>query len=307
MAPPSGGGRRKALFIGINYFGSQNALKGCINDVTNVKQWLLSANPAYQQNMLTLTDDQQDPRMKPTKANIIAGMKWLAMDARPGDHLFFHYSGHGAKQKAAHGEELEDQTLVPLDFQTAGQIIDNDIHGIMLRPLPQGVILTAFVDCCHSGTVFDLPYTYAPSGNLDIVEHDNQAELMKQGINVITKLMSGDKFGALTAGFQAFQAFSSGGTDNQKVEEVKRRDTTRATVLQFSGCMDTQTSADAHIGGQATGALSWALLQVLRTNRNPTLTELLQQTRGLLQGKYQQIPQMSTGYQMNVGQIRFEV
>jgi hypothetical protein len=35
-------GRRKALLIGINYFGTANELRGCINDVHNMVNLLLS-------------------------------------------------------------------------------------------------------------------------------------------------------------------------------------------------------------------------------------------------------------------------
>jgi hypothetical protein len=36
-----GQGRKRALLIGINYFGSPNQLNGCINDVHNIKGFLL--------------------------------------------------------------------------------------------------------------------------------------------------------------------------------------------------------------------------------------------------------------------------
>ena len=35
-------GKRKALFIGINYYGQQGELRGCINDVKNIKNFLTS-------------------------------------------------------------------------------------------------------------------------------------------------------------------------------------------------------------------------------------------------------------------------
>ena len=46
---------------------------------------------------------------------------------RPGDYLFFHYSGHGGQQADKDGDEADgkDETLVPLDYQTAGQITDD--------------------------------------------------------------------------------------------------------------------------------------------------------------------------------------
>lgn len=40
-----------------------------------------------------------------------------------------------------------DETLYPLDHKTAGHIVDNDLHRIMVGPLPQGCRLTAIFDC----------------------------------------------------------------------------------------------------------------------------------------------------------------
>lgn len=86
-------GRRKALLIGINYFGQRGQLRGCINDVRNMSSFL-HQNFGYQRDdMVILTDDQQNPMSQPTKQNILRAMHWLVKDARPNDSLFFHYSG----------------------------------------------------------------------------------------------------------------------------------------------------------------------------------------------------------------------
>lgn len=45
------------------------------------------------EDMVILTDDQQNPMSQPTKQNILRAMHWLVKDARPNDSLFFHYSG----------------------------------------------------------------------------------------------------------------------------------------------------------------------------------------------------------------------
>ena len=34
------------------------------------------------------------------------------------------------------------------------------MHDILVKPLPAGCRLTALFDCCHSGSVLDLPYEY---------------------------------------------------------------------------------------------------------------------------------------------------
>lgn len=86
-------GRRRALLIGINYFGQDGELRGCINDVHNVSKFLVERYGYRREDMIELTDDQSDPRMQPTKDNILRAMQWLVTDARPNDSLFLHYSG----------------------------------------------------------------------------------------------------------------------------------------------------------------------------------------------------------------------
>lgn len=86
-------GRRKALLVGINYFGQRGQLRGCINDVKNMSSFL-NQNFGYQRDdMVILTDDQKNAISQPTKQNILRAMHWLVKDARPNDSLFFHYSG----------------------------------------------------------------------------------------------------------------------------------------------------------------------------------------------------------------------
>ena len=48
-----------------------------------------------EENMLMLTDDQEDPDYLPTAECMIGAMHWLVHDAVPGDSLFIHFSGHG--------------------------------------------------------------------------------------------------------------------------------------------------------------------------------------------------------------------
>ena len=53
-----------------------------------------------------------------------------------------------------------DETLVPVDYDSAGLIRDDDIYATLVTALSQGVTLVSLMDCCHSGTVLDLPYQY---------------------------------------------------------------------------------------------------------------------------------------------------
>lgn len=105
-------------------------------------------------------EEQTDPYKIPTKHNIRMAMYWLLQGCQPGDSLVFHYSGHGAQQRSYSGDEVDgmDETLCPLDFETQGMIVDDEINAALVRPLPHGAKLHALIDACHSGTALDLPF-----------------------------------------------------------------------------------------------------------------------------------------------------
>ncbi|EIN14223.1 peptidase C14 [Punctularia strigosozonata HHB-11173 SS5] len=94
-----------------------------------------------------LTDDRLSNNL-PTKDNIIHSMYWLAQDARPGDSLFFHFSGHGKQIPDLDGDETDgyDEAIVPLDYGQTGYITDDEMFDSMIRHLPQGCRFTAVFD-----------------------------------------------------------------------------------------------------------------------------------------------------------------
>ena len=53
-----------------------------------------------------------------------------------------------------------DETLIPVDFETAGEIRDDDLYKCLVAPMKKGVTVTCVFDCCHSGTVLDLPFRF---------------------------------------------------------------------------------------------------------------------------------------------------
>ncbi|KAF9109930.1 Ca(2+)-dependent cysteine protease [Mortierella sp. AM989] len=162
--------RKKALLIGINYFGDPNQLLGCINDTRDVFGFLNGYFGFRYQDTIMLTDDQVYEDKRPTGANIRYWMKWLVKDAQPQDSLFFHYAGHGGRIKDfsynGKGEHLGDEAdgydeiIYPCDYLRSGIISDDEMYDLMVKDLPTGVQLTALVDACHSGTMLDLPYVY---------------------------------------------------------------------------------------------------------------------------------------------------
>eukprot|EP00879_Flechtneria_rotunda_P001214 GHRR01001361.1.p1 GENE.GHRR01001361.1~~GHRR01001361.1.p1 ORF type:complete len:431 (+),score=130.21 GHRR01001361.1:238-1530(+) len=158
---PQGAGRKKALLIGCCYPGTSSALNGCINDVQCI-EYCLKHRFGYSQpgSIVVLRDDQRHPDYVSTRANILRGIQWLMQDQRPGDSLFFHFSGHGSQQADWTGDELDgqDETILPTDYKRAGMIVDDELNALLVRPLMPGVTLHALIDACHSGTAMDLPY-----------------------------------------------------------------------------------------------------------------------------------------------------
>lgn len=110
--------------------------------------------------------DTNDPERDgmPTDEGIRQGLHWLIDDAQPGDRLFLHYAGHGDQVETEESSESDGQNeaIVPFTpYNTPEKlIIDNELHTILVKPLPAGCTLIALFDCCHSGTMLDLKHDF---------------------------------------------------------------------------------------------------------------------------------------------------
>lgn len=165
----------RAVLVGINYIGTSNALAGCINDVKNVAKFLQEKMGFLSNEITILTDDQaKSSALYPSKANMIAAFKKAVAEiTKAGDVLVVHYSGHGSyqrqsvqKRRAGDEDDGRDEVLCPVDFNTAGFIVDDDLRKMLVDPLPEGAILRVLFDQCHSATALDLRYTYTSGSTL---------------------------------------------------------------------------------------------------------------------------------------------
>jgi hypothetical protein len=160
---------KRALLVGINYVGTASELHGCINDVMNMKEMLIKQY-GYQEANITLMTDSTET--KPTRKNILTELlKLIVSGAKT---MFFHYSGHGASIRDTNGDEKDgnDETLVPIDYETNGLIIDDELRG-MLQCVTEDCKMTVVLDCCHSGTGLDLAYNvYDRVGRLYMMKED---------------------------------------------------------------------------------------------------------------------------------------
>ncbi|KLT38744.1 hypothetical protein CC85DRAFT_252433 [Cutaneotrichosporon oleaginosum] len=287
-------GKRKALLIGINYFGQQGQLRGCINDVHNVQKFLMDRYHYRAEDMVILTDDAKNPRQIPTRQNIIQAMQWLVRDARPNDALFFHYSGHGGQVKDQSGDEDDgyDECIYPVDFKRAGHLVDDDMHALMVRPLPAGCRLTAIFDSCHSATALDLPYVYSTEGK--IKEPNLLAEAGQGLLGAAGSYLKGDLGGMVSGVFGVGKSLLGGNKD--AAEKTRQTRTSPADVIMWSGCKDSQTSADTSEAGKATGAMSFAFIAAMTKNPQQSYVMLLRSIREELRGRYDQKPQLSSSH-----------
>ncbi|KAL3904128.1 MAG: hypothetical protein SGPRY_011406, partial [Prymnesium sp.] len=179
----AGGGKKRALLIGINYVGQQGELKGCHNDVVMMKQYIETQGYTSDSDSMKVLMDDGNHDM-PTMANILNAFQWFTDGVEAGDSLFFHYSGHGGSVRDENGDEKDgkDETLIPVDYQERGQLTDDVILSQLVLEVPRDATLTVVIDACHSGTVLDLPYTLiANSSNMDSFNSGGASVLPQNG------------------------------------------------------------------------------------------------------------------------------
>ncbi len=147
-AAATGGGNRRAMCVGIDRYPTA-PLGGCANDARAWRETFVGLGF----EVPTLLLDEQA-----TRNAIISELSQLIRCSRAGDVLAFQFSGHGTQLPDLDGDEAggdspgEDEALCPVDFDQGHFVIDDDL-GAIFNTIPDGVSVTVFMDCCHSGTI----------------------------------------------------------------------------------------------------------------------------------------------------------
>ena len=138
---------KNALLVGINAYNGY-PLQGCLNDVLAMEHFLEGLGFTCK----SLTDAQA------TCASIRSGLEALISNAKTGDTILFHYSGHGAQvpdhaNLPSRKADGLTEVLCPVDFNfyNGTYITDHELHSLFSL-LPEGVVAEVILDCCHSGT-----------------------------------------------------------------------------------------------------------------------------------------------------------
>ena len=140
---------KRALLVGINRYKIPGAdLRGCVNDVKNLKSALTRYYGFADSNIRTLTD------LQATKKAMQSAITGLIGKARAGDVLLLHYSGHGSNVPDRNGDEADrrDEIVCPTDLDWQDPLLDDWLR-VQFDKLPAGANLTVIMDCCHSGTI----------------------------------------------------------------------------------------------------------------------------------------------------------
>ena len=228
---------KKAVLIGINYVKSSYELKGCINDVKNMKDFLIKNCDFEEKNIKVLTD--QDIILT-TSANIKTNINWLVSNNSENDLLVFHYSGHGSNIRDTNSDETDgmDETIVPVDFEKTNLITDDWLYDNMVNKVQKNVNIYCFFDSCHSGTVIDLKHNY---------KSNCKPKLPKESLHL--------------------NYVQTEWTDSF-IYSIERTKDVIGNIYMFSGCQDRETSADATINNKQQGAFTFCLIETLKNNMN---------------------------------------
>ena len=146
--------RKLALLIGANAY-TDAPLYGCVTDTELQYQLLVNRFGFNPKDILVVNDNTA---IKPTREGILQSFEeHLIKQAKAGDVIVFHYSGHGSRVKDLDTADGLNSTFVPID-RTVKQVGNNfevsDIMGRTLFLLMSAIKtdnFTAVLDSCHSG------------------------------------------------------------------------------------------------------------------------------------------------------------
>ena len=125
--------------------------------------------------------------------NVLDNLKKLARESKPGDIIFFHYSGHGSQlpdqppsdphhdEPIPFGEmEGKDDCLCTLPVNAYSNWVRDDFLKEALALAPEGVLFVNNHDACHNGTGEDLV------NNSNQTQLSQQKETIKAGVVLIS-------------------------------------------------------------------------------------------------------------------------
>jgi hypothetical protein len=256
MADPEPSCSRYALLIGIDAY-SEKPLKGCVRDVHEIKHHLDGIpKPGVQTHMLTasLTKDPtssrttEESKLWPTHRTVVDTLNQITCQAKEGDFVYIHFSGHGTAFRPPLPSSSSRIFLNPSTGDLALNLLQEDgskIHYLRGSELAywvkamadKNLIVTLVLDCCFSGSVM------RNNASVQYLDYDPQIDAAHPP-NLKQSLSSEDELRHL-----AYR--------NASLRPNWLVNPDRYTVI--TACGPTEVAKEIQIGGQAYGALSYLL------------------------------------------------
>lgn len=230
----------KALIVGINDYPSA-PLSGCVNDAVDVAGYLASTFGAPEGDVVKLLDHQA------TKREIITGLHAMLQSSSSGDHLLFHFSGHGTQIASMDPQEPDalDEVLCPVDYRwddPSSALTDDELRRLLGMVHPN-VTMTVVIDACHSGD-------YARFG----------------GRSLSRRFLAPPSWMALRQRGRAQRTPRSPMPPNAAV---------------ISACKPNQVAIDTSFDGRPNGAFTHAFLGALRSGRENLASDVAEASKGV--------------------------
>lgn len=259
---------KKALTVGINYPGQPISLRGCVNDSKTIEN-LLRTRYGFEDITVLLDNQATTERMKRELRNLIEG-------ARPGDVLFFHFSGHGTQiiddSDPDHEPDGLDEVICPVDFNWQTNVIKDDDLKHIFSGVPYGVNLTVFLDCCNSGGGTDAVNEYkVPEGARNVPTAGSR--YLPPPSHIRRKIEAS----GLTPQFRSLTQVGG-----------------KTSGILISGAQAHQTAADAYIEGRYQGATTHFLNKTINElGVDATHKEIIERlNQFMVSGGFSQRPQL---------------
>lgn len=311
---------KRALLVGINSYPT-SPLRGCVNDVEDIHGVLTTLGKYPADNVRAICD------ARATTDAIKDRLAWLQRDSKPGDEVFFSYSGHGS-QVRDRGEQDEladhmDEILCPVDLDWNQKLITDDDLSTWLRGFQPGVRLILFLDCCHSGTgtrdlrpPMENPHYKADRflrPPLDIELRGKELESRRAISRLRIGTGQGSKFVRKNRKPKSRGFFSWFFRPKPKpkpkpvapvVVPVAPAPAPTLGHILIAGCRSDQTSADAFINSRYNGALTHYFVKSLQAGASRPLAQLHAEAKqAILTNGYTQESQLEGPANLLTGQL----
>ncbi len=170
-APKVGQGGKRALLVGVTKYdnlATSSHLSGPGNDARLLRTTLVERYGFLPENIVSLTEDEGKPELRPTRANIAREFKRLAEAARAGDQIVVLLAGHGDRQPesdppdpVAPEPDGIDEIFLPADVKpwkggaerVPNAIADKEMRDWLGAITAKKAYVWAIFDCCHSGSM----------------------------------------------------------------------------------------------------------------------------------------------------------